>query len=200
MMATTALILVLGFSATALAAVFLHRYLVARDVARAVGFEIASMRWQAAAMAAEIARRYRAGEAFDTEFFRVWRLSAPQVFPAVGGQLGLLWGGIDRIGYFHAQLAAARERLALAEVDGGFRPSPYRILSALVRAWGDVTPWVEPYLGVMTRDTPDLSDASRLLDELETAAREPIALAYVWADSCAHWDGNMGDKPAPIQG
>src|SRR5690606_20308328 len=124
-----------------------QRYLAARAVLRALGPEVAAMRWQAAALAAEITRRHRAGEAFDADFFRTWRLSEPQVFPAVGGDLGLLsYDAIDRIGYFHAQLAAGRERLALAAAEGGFQPSPYRMLSVLVRAFNHVDPWVKPYL------------------------------------------------------
>jgi len=167
------------------ASILAWRLRAQRALARAVGAEIAHMRWQAAAMAAEITRRHRAGEAYDRTFLRVWRLSAPLIFPAIGGDLGLLTpDAMDRIGYFHAQLAAARERLACAATDMGFEPSPYRILSALVRACNHVTPWIGPHLCVATRDLPDLTDANMLLGEFEDAAAEPFAAVYIWPDSC----------------
>lgn len=156
----------------------------ARAAVRALAPEVAAMRWQAAALAAEITRRYRAGTPFDAEFFQVWRLSPPLVFPALGADLGYLSReAVGRIGYFHAQLAAARERLALAEGDEGFRPSPYRMLSLLVRAFNEVTPWVEPHLDISTRNPADLSDANALLGELEALEREPVSMAYHWTDN-----------------
>ncbi len=175
-----------GLAAIALCVILGLRRMAARAVARALAPEVAAMRWQAAALAAEIARRHRANEAFDRDFFRTWRLSEPQVFPAIGASFGLLPGpAIDRIGYFHAQLGAARERLAMAASDGGFEPSPYRTLSALVRAFNHVQPWVEPYLDLVTGHPPDMADANALLGELEDARAEPIAVAYLWADGCA---------------
>jgi len=179
---------VLGVAGVAMA----NRWLDAQAVRRAVAFEVAEMRWQAAAMAAEIARRYRAGEPLDAGFFRAWRLSAPHIYPSIGAGIARLSpAGLQRVGYFHAQLAAARERVAIAEREGGFHPSPYRVLSCLVRAVNEVQPWVQPHLGVSTGSPPDMADANALLGELEARGDEPIAMAYIWADSCA-----LPDDPA----
>jgi len=189
MTATSLLIQLLGLAVIAGGVVVAQRRLAVRAVSRALWPEVAAMRWQAAAMAAEITRRHRAREAFDADFFRTWRLSEPQLFPAVGAHFGLLsHDAIDRVGFFHAQLAAARERVSLAAAEGSFQPTPYRVLSALVRAFNHVQPWVEPHLDIATAMTPDLADASALLEELENAGHEPIAVAHIWADSCARPD------------
>lgn len=180
------LLLIVAILVSAPGAVLIHRALRRRTVARALGCEVAGLRWQAIALAAEITRRVRAKEAFDLDFFLTWRLTAPMIFPALGADFGLLPGGaLGRVGYFYAQLATARERLALAAAQGGFHPSPYRILAALVRASYEIEPWVEPYLDITTREIPDRSDVSALLDELESALTEPLALAYIWADACS---------------
>lgn len=179
-------LLIVAILASAPGAVLVHRALRQRTVARALGREVAGLRWQAIALAVEITRRVRTKQAFDPDFFLTWRLSAPMIFPALGADFGLLPdGALDRVGYFYAQLANARERLALAATHGAFRPSPYRILSALVRASYDIEPWVGPYLDVVTREIPDRSEVSALLDELESAQNEPIALTYIWADTCS---------------
>lgn len=159
--------------------------LAVRAVARVLRPEVAALRCQAAHMTAEITRRYRAGEAFDADFFRTWRLSEPQIFPAVGADFGRLpREAVGRVGYFHAQLAAARERLAAAAVAGEFQPSPYRILSCLVRAHNDVQPWIGPHIDRVTQWTPDLADANALLGELEDSGLEPMVLTYVAAETC----------------
>jgi hypothetical protein len=194
-MGPAVLLLFVAMLAAAPCAVLAHSALRQRTVTRALGREVAGLRWQAIALAAEIARRVRAKEAFDPDFFLTWRLSAPMIFPALGADFGLLPGGaLDRVGYFYAQLANARERLALAAAQGAFHPSPYRILTALVRASYDIEPWVEPYLDIVTREIPDRSDVSALLDELESAQTEPIALAYIWADACSR-EGQSTARP-----
>ena len=195
---TEYLLIVAALTVAGLGAMLIHRSLRRRAVARALGREVAGLRWQAIALAAEITRRLRAGEAFDPDFFLTWRLSAPMVFPALGADFGLLPGGaLDRVGFFHAQLATARERLAIAAAQGEFRPSAYRILTALVRASYDIEPWVEPYLDIVTREIPDRSDMSALLSELEDLRNEPLALAYIWADACAHHDASADPGPPP---
>ena len=196
-MGLTELLLIAALPLAACAAVLLQHSLRRRAVVRALGREVAGLRWQAIALAAEITRRLRAREPFDRDFFLTWRLSAPLIFPALGADVGLLPGdGLDRVGYFHAQLATARERLAQAAVDGAFHPSAYRILSALTRASYDIEPWVEPHLDIVTRDAPDRADACALLGEFEDQQKEPLAMAYIWADACAPGEGFDGDGPA----
>jgi hypothetical protein len=146
--------------------------------------EARSMRWQAAAMAAELARRHRAGEGLDPEFFAQWRLSAPTVYPVTSALGAIGREGIDRLGYFHAQLADARVRLAEARAAGRIEPTPYRMLSHLVRAVNHVAPWLDRGRSWEPYPLPDLADANRLLGEFEGGA-EPIALAYLWADCAA---------------
>src|SRR5688572_20495626 len=69
-----------------------------RALEKALLPEVSGLRWQAAAMAAEIARRHKAGEGFDDAFFNLWRLSAPLVYPAAGAALGRLDGdALDRV-------------------------------------------------------------------------------------------------------
>lgn len=191
-------LLIASVAALALAVVVGNHLLRRRVVRRAIATELVGLRWQAAAMAAEITRRIRADEAFDNEFFHRWRLSEPQVFPALGADFGLLAReGIARVGYFHAQLATARERWRLAADEGGFRPSAYRILSALVRACNDIEPWAKPHLDIVTGTTPDMTDANKLLGEFEAAGAEPLAVAYLWADGCVRMeDLNADEEPA----
>ena len=160
----------------------------ARAVERALVHEVAAMRCQAASMAAEIARRYKAAEPFDEDFFALWRLSAPLVYPAAGAAIGRLpREALDRVGYFHAQIADARARLADARESGDFTPSPYRMLSCLLRACNHVEPWLrklQPQPNPLSWQFPDTTEADRLLEAMEQAAQEPIAVAYCWVD-CA---------------
>ncbi|PQA88281.1 hypothetical protein [Hyphococcus luteus] len=159
-----------------------------RALERALFAEIAPMRAQAAAMAAEIARRHQAGEPFDAAFFSLWRLSAPLIYPAAGASLGLLQGeGLDRVGFFHARLADARARLAEAQTAGRFEPSPYRMLYCLVAAINHVGRWtdaMEKRYGCIPCDMPDLAAANALVGTFERSGSEPIMIAYNWAD-CA---------------
>lgn len=182
-------LLILALPAGAMGAVLLHRALRGRTVARALGREVAGLRWQAIALAAEIARRIRADEPFDQDFFLTWRLSAPMIFPTLGADFGLLpREALGRIGFFYARLATARERLALAAAQGEFRPSVYRTLVALVTASYDIEPWVEPYLDIVTREVADRSEATALLSQLEGSLNEPFAEPYIWADACTRSD------------
>ena len=161
----------------------------ARAVEKALQLEASGLRWQAAAMAAEIARRHKSGEGFDDAFFSLWRLSTPLVYPALGAALGRLDGdAIDRIGSFHAQLADARARLAEARAAGGFEPTPYRMLSCLVRAFYHIEPWfgTQRHRPLMFAREPEIGEASALLDGFERAGDEPVAVAYCWAD-CGVW-------------
>ncbi|MFC3711145.1 hypothetical protein ACFOMD_01090 [Sphingoaurantiacus capsulatus] len=168
-------------------------------VERVLFQELVSLRRQAVEMAAEIERRHRAGEGFDLAFFNLWRLSPPLLYPAMGAALAVLPGGtLDRIGYFHAQLADARARLSNARTAGGFEPTPYRMLSCLVRAISHVDPWYEGVgrtLGNVEPWEPDLAGASALLGSFEDAAQEPLVLAYYWAD-CAEGHPAADDAPA----
>lgn len=184
--------LTLAMIATAIAIELWRRRHGARRVERALLYEVQGLHMQAGAMAVEIARRYRAGEAFDADFFSLWRLSAPLVYPAVGAELGRLSReAIDRVGYFHAQLADARGRLAEARAGGGFAPSPYRMLTSLVRAYYHVQPWhpsLQPGRNPVMAYVPDLADACSLLAEFERADVEPLPVAYGWADCAAFPD------------
>jgi hypothetical protein len=189
MTANTLLLLIFSLVAIALGVVVIRRLMAAAAVTRTLAPEVVSLRWQAAAMAAEITHRHRTGQAFDVDFFRAWRLSEPQLFPAVGADIGLLSNdAINRLGHFHGQLAAARERLALAASEGGFRPTPYRMLSALLGAASGVRPWLKPHMDILAHTTPDLTDAAALLEELEDPKRGPIAVAYLWHDTCVRPD------------
>lgn len=157
-----------------------------RGVERVLYAEIVALRRQAAALAAEITRRYRTEEPFDARFFALWPLSDPLIYPATGASpLGRLRRGeFARIGYFHAQLADARARLARGRAAGGFEPTPYRILSCLVRSINDIEPWLRarrPTDG-SEEDYPDLTDANNLVGHFEDLGQEPIAVAYCWAD------------------
>lgn len=157
-----------------------------RRLERALFYEVRAMRCQAASMALEIARRHRAGEPFDANFFGLWRLSAPMIYPSVGFMLSRLPGSvIDTVGYFHAQLSDARARLAEARDVGRFEPTPYRMLSSLVRACYHAQPWCEALEfpgSPLVYDCPDLLEASSLLGEFERAGHEPVAVAYCWVD------------------
>ena len=180
-----ALILAFAIAATALGALLWRKRHETRVVERALLDEVDALRWQAAAMAAEITRRHRAGEGFDPAFFSLWRLSAPLVYPAIGAALGRLPGdGVDRVGYFHAQLADARARLAEARAAGGFEPTPYRMLSALVRAYNQVEPWLRAFRPrpAFLIPEPGMGDANELLEAFEDAAEEPRAIPYCWVD------------------
>src|SRR5690606_29139868 len=66
-----------------------QRYLAARAVLRALGPEVAALRRQAGALAAEVTRRHRAGPALDADFVRTLLLSEPLALPGVGGHLGV---------------------------------------------------------------------------------------------------------------
>ena len=182
----TYLILAVAIFATGFGVLLWRGLDEARTVERALVHEVAAMRCQAAAMAAEIARRYKAGEAYDEDFFAIWRLSAPLIYPAAGAAIGRLPGGaLDRVGYFHAQLADARARLADARDWGDFAPSPYRMLSGLIRACNHVEPWLrklQPQPSPLSWQYPDTTEADRLLEAMEQAAQEPIAVAYCWVD------------------
>lgn len=191
------ILLIAGAGVLAVAWVTIERSLRRNSVERAIAAELLGLRWQAIAMAAEIARRVRVGEAFDGTFFHCWRLSEPQMFPALGAEFGLLpRETVGRIGYFHAQLATARERWRLAADEGEFRPSVYRILSALLRACGEIEPWAKPRLDIVTGTTPDLRDANLLLSALETAGTEPLAVAYLWTDGCIRVEDLPDDNDA----
>lgn len=159
-----------------------------RAVERALYFETVHLRTEAMAMAVEIARRRLAREPLDTGFFLRWRLSTPLIYPALGARLGLLdRDALDRIGYFHAQLANARERLAEARAAGAFEPSPYRMLSALLRPACHVLAWIQ---GLEPRERlvevsmvwPDTTQAMALLADFEERAEEPVVQAYSWTD------------------
>lgn len=184
----TLLIVATILSAVAGAALW-RRRLELRDLERSLYPEVVALRLQAAILADELARRHVGGQALDAAFFAQWRLSAPLVYPAVGGALGRLPGeGVDRVGYFHAQLAEARERTARARVDGGLSGSPYRLLSNLVRACNNVGRWtdrMEARHGRPLAGLPDLAEANRLLGTLEDAGGEPIVHAWCWADTAS---------------
>ena len=152
-------------------------------IEKALMYEVIAMRSQATAMAAEIARRHMTGEPFDKSFFNIWRLSPPLIYPAVGANIGMLsHEALDRVGYFHAQLADARARLADARPVGGFEPSYYRVLSCLVRSANHVQPWLDTLQPDLGNADPDMSAADTLLNDLEKAAAEPRAEVYCWVD------------------
>lgn len=151
--------------------------------------EVVALRRQAAALAAEIARRHEAREPFDTRFFALWHLSAPMIYPATGaaGLRCLSRESLGRVGHFHAQLADARARLARAQTKSGFEPSPYRMLSTLIWAVNNVEPWLHARrlrLGLGPQEDEDLSFACSLLASFESTAEEPLAVPYCWVD-CA---------------
>ena len=176
----------------------MFRLLNGRSVERALFNEVTALRWQACAVAAEIARRHEAGEPFDRPFFTLWPLSEPTVYAATGARsFGLLSGAArTRLHYFHGQLAAARTRMRRAEAAGGFEPSPYRVLSNLVRSKYELDPWIlalRPRLGGMLEDEPDIRAANNLVAKFENAGSEPIAVAYCPAD-CAYGP-NETDQP-----
>ena len=156
-----------------------------RALERTLFYEVRALHSQCASMAAEIARRHKAGEALDESFFSLWRLSAPLIYPAVGFGLSRLGGDVlDRIGYFHAQLADARSRVAEARMAGAFQPSPYRILSSLVRAFYHVQPWLDSQerMDWALSEKADITHANALLSEFESSAKEPLAVVYCWVD------------------
>lgn len=162
------------------------RHMRARSLERALYAEIVSMRVQAAAFAEELARRHDRGQAFDGDFFRQWRLSPPLIYPSAGTDLGLLAGeALDRVGYFHAQLAEARRRVATGEATGQIG-SAYRLLSNLVRAVNHIAPWIgqlERRHGKWPMSAAELSGANRLLETLEESA-DPVADPWCWSDTC----------------
>lgn len=171
-----------------------------RSLQRCLLSEIVSLRHQARDMAVEIARRHACGEPLDPIFFARWRLSTPLIYPAAGAALAQLPGeALDRVGYFHAQLADARSRLADARLAGRFEPSPYRMLSCLIRAWNHVQPWcaaIDPHFDWLDGDEPDLTSASLLLGAFEEDGLEPVAVAYSWADRAHHFDNPVSSAPA----
>lgn len=173
--------------AAAGAARWLHRRNVSA-VERALYSEVVSLRFQAAEFAAEFARRHNEAEPFDEDFLVNWRLSPPMIYPASARDLGLLpRDGLDRLGYFHAQLAEARQRLAEARALGRFA-SPYRLLSNLVRSCNHIDTWIrhlQAQLGKPVWDDIDLAGANALLEELEDANCAPVAHPWCWADSCS---------------
>ena len=184
------LLLPFGLLAAVLFADLLRRGHERRAVERGLFGEVVALRWQAAAVAAEIARRHEACEPFDERFFALWPLSEPLVYPGTGAAaLGRLSReAVGRIGYFHAQLAGARARFPDARAAGEFVPTPYRVLSGLVRAYYDVDPWVRslrPRLGAAVDEEPDITAANDLLGRFEEALEEPLAVAYCWVD-CAY--------------
>ncbi|MFT4253208.1 MAG: hypothetical protein QM608_12050 [Caulobacter sp.] len=179
--------IVVAIAVTGVACVWWRRRSEVRDLERALYPEVVSLRQQAGALAAELARRQAEGRGLDPAFFARWRLSAPLVYPAAAGGLGRLPGeGVDRVGYFHAQLAEARSRLAEARAADGVLASSYRLLSNLVRACNHVDRWtsaLEPRLGRPLTGYADLAAANRLLEVLEQAGGEPMALPWCWADT-----------------
>jgi hypothetical protein len=165
-----------------------HRRRQTLIVERALYPEVNSMRFQAAAFAGELARRHVAGIPLDAAFFSYWRLSAPLVYPAAGVELGHLSSDtLDRVGYFHAQLAEARSRVAEAKIRGAEALSTYRLLSNVLRACNQVEPWItskDSLAGNLIGGEADVGEAARLLEDFEIDAKEPLALAYCWADVC----------------
>lgn len=160
-----------------------RRSYAARAVTWALSDEVVALRAEAMAMAVEIARRHMENEALDAAFFGRWRLSEPIVYPAVGVGLGLLPSrdAIGRVGYFHAQLANARVRLAEARATGRFEPSPYRVLGHLLRASHDAGPWVQKHRRRLPRcawEQPDTSQADALLEAFERTGAEPLIEPY----------------------
>ena len=152
--------------------------------------EIIALRWQAAAAAAEIARRYEANEPFDDGFFSFWPLSTPMTYLCTSAsELGYLSRDARaQVSFFHGQLADARSRWVAAQNLGKFKPSPYRIVSSLLRAYYEIDPWVKrlkPKLGAIPEEAPDLTQANELLSKMEAAMVEPVAVAYCGVD-CAH--------------
>lgn len=150
--------------------------------------EVESMRFQAAVFANELARRHDRAGSLDLAFLHGWRLSAPSIYPAAGAQLGLLPAdALDRIGYFHAQLAEARARIADAKAFGVETLSSYRLLSNVLRAYNHVEPWTSSKarrLGTLPGGKAEVGAAARLLEQFEAAAQEPLASPYCWADVC----------------
>lgn len=149
--------------------------------------EVHALRTQAGAVAAEIARRHKAGEILDHRFFAIWRLSEPLIYPNLGSGLAVLDPeAMERVGTFHALLSDARTRLAEARSSLSFEPSPYRILCCLVRACNHVQPWLNARTSPddpLSFITTDLSEANLVLGQLESAATEPIMVAYSWVDA-----------------
>lgn len=161
-----------------------------RSLERVVLSEIAPMRWQAASMAAEVARRHNAAISFDRDFFTCWRLSKPLIYPQIGTGLMLLPDDVFiRAGYFHAQLAEARSRLSDGENTCGFAPSPYRLLSSLVRAVNEVQPLMRSPIGkrasAVVPALPDTTEANSCVEALELAEQEPAVIPYCWFDCVA---------------
>lgn len=159
-----------------------QRWRDARALEALLFAEAAALQLQAAHLAAELARRDAAGAGCDADFFACWRLSKPTVYPTAAAGLMRLRGGTpERLGYFHAQLADARARLAMAERTGQFAPSPYRFLSQLVRAHYTIEPWCAAMarrLRWLPAPLPDMLAASALVSRYEAAGDEPVLLAY----------------------
>ena len=150
--------------------------------------EALALRWQACAVAAEVARRHVAASGFDDAFFAQHLLSPPLLYGATGALvLGRLPRQVlARLHYFHGQLAAARSRLERAGRNGTFDPSPYRLLSNLVRAHYELEPWVaklQPRFGGPLEPEPDISLANRLVGAFVEESHESLAVAYCPADS-----------------
>jgi hypothetical protein len=124
-------------------------------------------------------------------------LSEPLIYPATGAAaLGRLSREARaRLGYFHAQLAGARARLSIARAAGRFDPSPYRMLSALVRSHYDLDPLARPWLAGSPWEEPDIKPANDLLGRFEEAPQEPLAIPYCWVD-CAEPDAP--EPPPPV--
>lgn len=151
--------------------------------------EAIALRWQASAVAAEIARRHNAAEPFNAEFFDLWPLSKPLVYCGTGAEsLGYLSrADRARVTFFHAQLEGARQRWTSARNVGAFEPSPYRVLSGIVRAYYEIDPWIlrlKPILGEFPEQEPALDGANDLVAKFETTATEPHVAAYCAVD-CA---------------
>ena len=197
MIPSSTLLVILAVIATGAGVGLWSRRIQRKAIQRVLRPEIAGMRLQARALAAELARRHRAGMPLDADFFWEWRLSAPLIYPAVGPGLGLLSAeAVERIGFFHAQLAAARDRLAEVQAAGGVMPSPYRLLSNLLRACKEVEPWLRasehPAVGAIHVD-PETSAASALMAEFEQRA-ELLAEPWCWADVCFIPEPEMDDE------
>lgn len=186
-LALPVLVLLTGTLGIAWVAVLLWERRRRRAVERALYNEVISLRWQAAALAEEIARRHIADEPFDSSFFDLWPLSGPLIYPSTGAAaLGLLSReGLGCVGLFYGQLADARARLANARKVGSFEPSPYRVLSGLMRAHYGVDPWVRAlrtHLGTIPGAEPDITAANKLMGELEESLAEPVAVPYCWVE------------------
>lgn len=182
-------LLLLAALGVAGASMFWWEHRKKQSVECALYTEIISLRVQAASLAEEIARRHIAAEPFDARFFDLWPLSEPIIYPnTAAASLGLLSReSLGCVGTFHGQLAGARARLARARPVGSFQPTPYRVLSGLVRAHYAVDPWIKalrPTLGDIPGVDPDITTANTLLGEFEEASDEPLAVPYCWVD-CA---------------